>query len=170
VPLKDKTGKSIAAALTTLFQNRKPVTIQSNKGTQFLNATVQQYLKSQRADFRTTHNLDIKGAVIERFNRTLKTKMYKYFTKNNTHRYLCVINSLLASYNNSVHSSIAMASGKVSPSNIYAVWQKLNSRQAKIPHGNVKFKVGDLVRITKQNVAFAKGYEQTFSIEIFKVV
>jgi len=30
--------------------------------------------------------------------------------------------------------------------------------------------VGDLVRITKQKVAFAKGYEQTFSTEIFKVV
>jgi hypothetical protein len=30
--------------------------------------------------------------------------------------------------------------------------------------------VGDLVRITKQKVAFAKGYEQTFSPEIFKVV
>jgi hypothetical protein len=30
--------------------------------------------------------------------------------------------------------------------------------------------VGDLVGITKQKVAFAKGYEQTFSTEIFKVV
>jgi hypothetical protein len=30
--------------------------------------------------------------------------------------------------------------------------------------------VGDLVRITKQKVAFTKGYEQTFSNEIFKVV
>ena len=97
VPLKDKTGKSIAAALTTLFQNRKPTTIQSDKGTEFVNATVQQYLKRQGVDFHTTHNPDIKGAVIERFNRTLKTKMYKYLTKNKTYRYLDVINNLLAS-------------------------------------------------------------------------
>jgi len=34
----------------------------------------------------------------------------------------------------------------------------------------VKFKVGDLVRITKERVKFAKGYEQTFSTEIFRVV
>jgi len=33
VLLKDKTGKSIGAALTTLFENRKPITIQSDKGT-----------------------------------------------------------------------------------------------------------------------------------------
>jgi transposase InsO family protein len=168
VPLKDKTGKSIAADLT-LFENRKPITIQSYKGTGFVNATVQQYLKRQGVDFHTTHNPDINGAVIERFNRTLKTKMFKYLTKNNTYRYLDVINSLLASYNNSVHSSIAMTPGKVSPSNIYSIWRKLNSRQAKIPHGRVKFKVGDLARITKQKVAFAKGYEQTFSTEIFKI-
>ena len=34
----------------------------------------------------------------------------------------------------------------------------------------MKFKVGDLVRITKEKVKFAKGYEQTFSTEIFRVV
>jgi hypothetical protein len=63
-----------------------------------------------------------------------------------------------------------MALGKVAPSNIYSVWRNLNSLQAKIPHGRLKFKVGDLVRITKQRVAFAKGYEQTFSTEIFRIV
>jgi hypothetical protein len=121
--------------------------MQSDKGTEFVNATVQQYLKRHVVDFHTTHNLDMKGGVIERFNRTVKTKMYKYFTMNNTYRYLDVINSLLASYNNSVHSSIAMTPGKLSPSNIYSV--KLNRRQEKISHGRVKFKVADLVRITK---------------------
>jgi hypothetical protein len=40
----------------------------------------------------------------------------------------------------------------------------------KISHGRVKFKVGDYVRITKETVNFAKGYEQTFSTEIFRVV
>jgi esterase/lipase superfamily enzyme len=41
--------------------------------------------------------------------------------------------------------------------------------QAKIPNGQVKFKVNDHVRISKQKVLFAKGYEQTFSTEIFRV-
>jgi len=63
-----------------------------------------------------------------------------------------------------------MAPNKVPPWNIYSVWQNVNSLRTKIPHGRVKFKVGDLVRITKQKVAFAKGYEPTFSTEIFKIV
>jgi hypothetical protein len=111
----------------------------------------------------------IKGAVIERFNRTLKTKMFKYFTKNNTYRYSDVIDKLLTSYN-SVHSTIGMPPSKVNPSNNYSVWKKMNSLRAKIPQGRVKFKAGDLVRITKEKVKFAKGYEQTFSTEIFRVV
>jgi lysyl-tRNA synthetase class II len=63
-----------------------------------------------------------------------------------------------------------MAPSKVNPSNIYSVWQKTNSLRAKIPEGRTKFKVGDLVRITNEKVKFAKGYEQTFSTEIFRVV
>jgi len=80
-PLKDKTGTSIKAALKYLFRNRNPITIQSDKGTEFVNATVRQYLKSQDVNFHTTYNPDIKGAIIECFNRTLKTNIYKYFTK-----------------------------------------------------------------------------------------
>ena len=41
VPLKDKTGASITAHLKSLFQNRKQITLQSDKGVEFVNATVQ---------------------------------------------------------------------------------------------------------------------------------
>ena len=69
---KDKTGNSITAALKSLFQDTKPITIQSDKGTEFVNVTVEQYLKRQGVNFHTTHNPDIKGAIIQRFNKSLK--------------------------------------------------------------------------------------------------
>ena len=123
VPLKHKTGNSITSALKSLFQDRKPITIQSDNGTEFL---MQQYLKRQGVNFHTTHNPDIKGAVIERFNKSLKSRMFKYFTKNNTYRYLDVIDKLLTGYNSSVHSTIGMPTTKVNPSNIFSVWQRMN--------------------------------------------
>jgi hypothetical protein len=46
----------------------------------------------------------------------------------------------------------------------------VNSLRATILQSRAKFKVGDLVRIMKEKVKFAKGYEQTFSTEIFSVV
>jgi len=152
VYLKDKTATSVTSALKSLFQNRKPITIQSDKGTEFVNAIVQQYLKRQRVNFHTTHNPDIKFAVIEHFIKSLKTRMYKYFTKYNTYHYLHVINKILTDYNNSVHSTIGMPPSKVNPSNIYSVWQRINSLWAKIPQVRVKFKVWDLVKITKEKV------------------
>jgi xanthine dehydrogenase molybdopterin-binding subunit B len=45
----------------------------------------------------------------------------------------------------------------------------VNRLQAKIPIGQVKFKVNDHVRISKQKVLFAKGYEQSYSTQIFRV-
>jgi len=124
VSRQEKTGASITTALKYLFRDTKPITIQSDKGTEFVNATVQQYLKRQDVNFHTTHNPDIKGAIIERFNRTMNTKMYKYFTKNNTYRYSYVVHKLVASYDNSVRSTIRMPPSKVNPSNIYSVWKR----------------------------------------------
>jgi hypothetical protein len=157
VSLKDKTCTSIMTAFKSLFQNRNPITLQLNKGTEFVNTNVQQYLKRQGVDFHTTHNPAFKGAFIECFNRTLKTKMFKYFTKNNTYRYFDFINKLLTSYN-SFHSTIDVPPSKVNPSNIYSVWKKIYSLRVKIPQGRVKLKVGGLVKITKEKVKFAKWY------------
>jgi hypothetical protein len=41
---------------------------------------------------------------------------------------------------------------------------------AKIPKGDVKFKSGDIVHITKEKLKFDKVYEQTFLTVIFRAV
>jgi len=40
VPLKDKSGTSVTSAFESLFQESKPIIIQTDKGTEFVNATV----------------------------------------------------------------------------------------------------------------------------------
>ena len=44
--------------------------------------------------------------MIERFNRTIKEKMFNYFSANNTRKYVDVLDLLVDQYNNSIHSSI----------------------------------------------------------------
>ena len=46
--------------------------------------------------------------MIERFNRTIKEKMFKYFSANNTRKYVNVLDLLVDQYNNAIHSSIKM--------------------------------------------------------------
>ena len=46
--------------------------------------------------------------MIERFNRTIKGKMFKYFSANNTRKFVDVLDLLVDQYNNTIHSSIIM--------------------------------------------------------------
>jgi len=61
-----------------------------------------------------------------------------------------------------------MPSSRVNRSNIHVVWQRINSLRANIPQARVKFIVGNVVSITKENAKFPKGYEQTFSTKIIR--
>ena len=87
--------------------------VQSDKGTEFLNSTFQSMLKRRGIKFYTSENEDLKASVVERFNRTLKSKMYRYFTHKNTRRYVDALHDMLHSYNNTRHSSIGMAPTEV---------------------------------------------------------
>ena len=46
--------------------------------------------------------------MIERFNRTIKEKMIKYFFANNKRKYVDILDLLVDQYNNTIHSSIKM--------------------------------------------------------------
>jgi hypothetical protein len=49
-----------------------------------------------------------KSCTVERWNRTMKQIMFKYFIANNTYRYIDVIQDMVDHYNNSKHTSIKM--------------------------------------------------------------
>ena len=85
--------------------------------------------------------------------------MFKYFSANNTRKYVEVLNLLVDQYNNTIHSSIKMlpkeASRKESENK---VWRNL------YPEFEGKtltptFSIGDNVRITKKKKTFDKGYK-----------
>ena len=144
VPLKNKSGQALTEASSKLFQQRKPVNLQTDKGTEFLNRSVQKLIKEYKINFYTSENEDIKAAVVERFNRTLKTKMWKFFTHKNTMRYVDVLDDLMHSYNNTFHRTIKMAPSEVSAQNKEEIRARLYRPKSKLVW---KFRVGDQVRI-----------------------
>ena len=46
--------------------------------------------------------------MITGFNRTIKEKMFKYFSANDTRKFVGVLDLLVDQYNNAIHSSIKM--------------------------------------------------------------
>ena len=168
IPLKTKTGREITDAFAKILKSgRKPKKLQTDKGTEFLNHIFQNYLKKQGIHFFTTHS-ETKCGAVERFNRTLKSKLYKYFTYKNTHQYLDILPDLLKSYNQSFHRSIRMKPVEVTEKNEDAVWHTLYGKSISAPT-RFLFHVGDQVRISKTKKTFDKGYKANWSIEIFTV-
>lgn len=166
IPLKDKSGKSILRAFKAIFKDRKPQNLQSDKGTEFTNKLVQKYLKEIGVHFFTTNN-DTKASVVERFNRTLKTKMWKYFSEFKTRKYINVIDKLVYSYNHTKHRSIKMEPVSVNLDNQKLVWNNLYGDFTKDENKTFKFQKGDTVRISKSKLLFEKGYENNWTRELF---
>lgn len=168
-PLKSKTGKEVNQAFESIFKTdgRKPLNLQCDKGTEFVSLLSKSFFKKHDINFYTTRNPDTKAAVAERFLKTLKTRMWRYFTYKNTNRYINVIQALVHAYNHTVHSSIRMAPAEVNDNNVLQVWRTLYSKRE--VYVAPKLKVGDTVRVSREKKHFAKGYERNWTEEIFKV-
>ena len=106
IPLKNKSAESILHALKSVFNYSKPEKLQTDRGKEFLNSKVQNYLNDENISFFTTHNATFKCAIVERFNRTLKGQMWKRFTKNGNRNYIDHLENILFAYNNSYHRTI----------------------------------------------------------------
>ena len=113
--MKSKSAKDMVEGFKQLFREaapRKPKKLQTDKGKEFLNKDVQGLLKKEGIDHFTS-NSDKKAAVVERFNRTIKSRIWTYFTAHQSRRYIDVLPKLLGSYNNTYHRSIGRAPNQV---------------------------------------------------------
>ena len=125
-----------------------------DRGRTFYNKDVQKLI-----ELYSTENEE-KSCVIERFNRTIKEKMFKYFSPNNTRKYLDLLNLLVNQYNNSIHSSIKMTPNEASrKENKNKVWRNLYPElggKTLLP----KLSIGDNVRITKKRKYLIKDTQK----------
>lgn len=168
--LKNKSGKEVTRAFQDILaQGRRPKKLQTDKGTEFFNKDFQKLMKQYQITHFATSN-DKKASVVERFNRTLKTRMWRYFNAHNTHKYIDIIQHLVLSYNNSYHSTIKMKPVDVNEANAFNVFKTIYGPFPKrLKKQKFKFEKGDTVRISKVRGTFAKGYEQTYTDEYFTV-
>lgn len=162
IPLKNKTGLAVATALKKILKERKPRLMWVDKGKEFYNKDVKQLV-----DLYSTENEE-KSSVVERWNRTMKERMFKYFSANNTYKYIDVVDDLVKVYNETRHSSIGMTPTQASkPSNADKVRIKLYPDLP--PSDKPKFAVGDRVRIPRKKGTFEKGYTSRWTEEVFTI-
>ena len=107
-------------------------------------------------------NNEGKSVVAERFIRTLKSKIYKHMTSISKNVYIDKLDDIVNEYNNTYHATIKMKPIDIKDNTYINTDQEINNK-------DLKFKVGDRVRISKYKNIFAKGYTPNWSEEVFVI-
>ena len=147
LPLKTKQGKQLVKDFQkVLFTGRKPTILQTDQGTEFLNRVYQKFLRINK-----------KALVVERFNRTFKNKIYKYFTAKDPLSYINLLPQLVSSYSNTCHRGIKMKPSQVTKASKAKVWDTLYGNGVQ-KRARFTFQVGDRVSFSKVKRIFGKSY------------
>jgi hypothetical protein len=169
-PLKTKKGPEVRNAFERVLVRAKiiPKNVQTDQGLEFFNKDFKSLMKKHEINHYNTWT-DKKAAIVERWNRTIKEKLWKLFTEKNTVNWIEMLQDVVDWYNTKKHSSIGMAPIEVNESNQSLVLQRLDV--SKTPIKKPKFKIDQWVRISRgQKNIFSKSYEGNFSEELFKIV
>ena len=167
-PVEKQDGKEVAGELTTLFKIAVPSRLWTDKGTEFYNQHVRQVLDANNVTLHSTENEE-KSSVAERWNRTMKRIMWKYFTANNTNKYIDELQNMVNKDNTTYHHSINLSpSDAWNPSNYKNMFTSLHGK-IRPPSPLAKFHVGEKVRIVRKKDTFEKGFTPNWTEEVFAV-
>ena len=76
-PLKNKSGLCVKEAFESILREKVPLYLHTDKGTELKKTLFQGQLAEYEIKFYTSENDDIKADIVKRFNRNLKTRMYR---------------------------------------------------------------------------------------------
>lgn len=183
VPLKDKTGKSVEKALSTILNDINFAKVRSDAGGEFKNRWVAKLLKDKNIYHHITLN-ETKANFVERLNKTLRSIIYRFLAKQKSRRYIDSLQDLIKSYNATPHRSLGNVAPKdVNKENAANLWaymylkprlrkntnKSIKSEKKKKTRQLYRYKIGQLVRISHLRGPFQRVYNEQWSFEVFKI-
>ena len=119
------------------------------------------WLEKNDIEVYSTHN-EVKFVAAERFIRTLKNKIYKYMTSVSKNEHIYKLDDTVNKCNNTCHSTVKMKPVNVKSNTYINSSKEINDKEP-------QFKIGDIVRISKYQNIFEKGYTPNWSEEVFMI-
>ena len=143
VPLRRKHKEFTVNTVQTLLNQfekkfeKLPHVIQMDDGGEFKNTRVLPLLESKGIKYFSTRVTYKKASIVERFNRTLKTHMWKFFNDEGSKEWVYVLDSLVQNINESVNRTIGISPVDVNdkteaPVLCQIIWTSSPSCSAKI--------------------------------------
>jgi hypothetical protein len=169
--MKTATAEESAKNLESIINSmeHKPSQFASDQGNEFniRNPHIYELLVERYGMVIYTLKAPLKASMVERFIRTLKGRIERYFTENDTERWVDVLQEISSALNNSINRSIGIAPIDVTFENQKEVFKVLYGSQT--PPSDCTFKVGDLVRLPLPKNIFTKGYKPAWTKELYKI-
>ncbi|KAL3077950.1 hypothetical protein niasHT_039151 [Heterodera trifolii] len=172
-PVKTKTSTNMIIAFGRIFKRSKyiPWKVLTDQGKEFTARAVQHFFRARDVEhFCMLTSPQFHAGMAERANRSIKERLYRYFTERNTYKWIDVVQDIVRAINHSPNSSIGMRPADVNFKNAEALRQKLHDAAENVVRSKPKYRVGDRVRIEKYKHVFQKGYLPRFTNELFTVV
>ena len=168
IPLKNKYSQTITNEFSTILttSKRKPLKIESDRGTEFYNSIFQNFLKSKSIHHYSRYT-DKRPSKAERVIRTILNLLIKPVFEKGNADWLSELPSVTKQYNNTIHHSTKMkpidASKKSNEKEVYS------NLQDKRKIFNPKYKLGQLVRTADIKRVFSKGDSTNYSYKLYTI-
>ena len=168
-PLKTKRGEEVKEAFRSIFdEGRKPQRIRTDRGTEFTSGIVQSFLTSEGVIYFSTES-EVKANYAERAIKTLKSKLSRYMTRNNTFKWVSTLAPITDAYNKAVHRGIKTAPASVDDHNAAEVWKTSYYDKPLSKPTVFKLEVGDAVRLSHVKQVFKREYDERWTRETFLI-
>jgi hypothetical protein len=152
---------------------RKPSKVWSDAGKEFYNKIWKPELDAHKIVLYSSYTSEHKASMIERFNKTLKTMMWKVFTARGNHKWIDILPALMEVYNERKHSALKMSPLKASALDVAGqktLWEHQYGGIAVPRRVKPKYPIGSLVRIFRAKGTFEKGYTPNWTDELYRIV
>ena len=179
IPLKRKDGNTVHTGLKKIIENNhfnKLRRLNTDEGKEFYNKKVKDMLDSKNITLYSVSSREIKASIAERFIRTIKGKLYRYMTQQNTKKYINILPALIEGYNNSPHRGLGNNQTPIDIHNLKDL--KSIQNQFNLMYKNKRtfrktrisnLTVGEHVRLSNLKPTFKRGYTIQNTVEIFKI-
>ena len=168
IPLKNKYSQTITNEFSNILttSKRKPLKLESDRGTEFYNSIFQNFLKLKNIH-RYSRYTDKGPSIAERVIRTIRNLLKKPVFEKGKADWLSELPSVIRKYNNTIHHSIKMTPIQASKkANEKIVYSNLQDKRKIL---NPKYKLGQLVRVSDIRRVFSKGDSTNYSYKLYTI-
>lgn len=152
--MRDKTMKSMMIIINLMEKKTVINSITCDEGLEFNNKDFIKFCKDNDIIIYFIKNDSHKLGIINRFHRTFKEKLIKYFIANDTVKWINVYDDIINNYNNSVNRGIGIEPNKVNSFIENEIIQEKKGISGVVKENKPDFIIGDRVRLKRKDILF----------------